>query len=301
MQSRKTPASADYLMDRLGCSQATLYRLVSELRDSYNAPIINDNGFYYDPTAQFSLPGVRLNMNETNGLLMAAHILDDLQSEALNQPLSRIIQNIEKVLADKGLHNRKLVKIVPALSRKPDPVVFNTLMDALQSEKKVQLAYQGRHDQQNTTRLVSPQRFTHYKNAWYLDAYCHLREDIRLFALEQIQSCEIDIEKSQHIDEQELLSHYATSYGIFSGKATQQAQIQFDLTQAPWVQFEHWHSDQTLEIKGDQTCVLTLPYNEDRELIADVMRFGPAAQIIAPEPLKKAFKTTLKNTLSKYT
>lgn len=287
-------------MERLSCSQATLYRLIGELRDSYNAPIRNDKGFFYDPEAQFSLPGVRLSMSETNGLLMAAQILDDLQSKGLNQSLSRIIENIEKVLSDKGLHNRKLVKIVPALSRKPDPDIFKTVLNALQQNKKLKIKYTSRHSYESTERLVSPQRFTHYKNAWYLDAYCHLREGLRLFALEQIADCEIDIERSQNIEEQALLSHYADSYGIFSGPAAHLAEIEFDLKQAPWVQYEHWHSGQTLTIEGDDRCLLTIPYNEPRELIADVLRFGSAAKILAPASLKQTIKTTLEQTLNHY-
>ena len=300
LQNRKTPASAAYLQERLECSSATLYRLIAELRDQFNAPIISKKGFFYDPNSQFSLPGVRLNMEETNGLLMAAQILEDLQSEALNQSLSRIIGNIEKVLKDKGLNNRKLVKIIPALSRKPDPITFQTILNALNNSKKLKLSYNSRNSDQATERLVSPQRFTSYKNAWYLDAYCHLRDDIRLFALENICSCELDIENSKNLTENSLREHYAQSYGIFAGEAKHTAQIVFDTELAPWSKNIHWHSEQTTEQLDDTHILITLPYNHSAELIADILHFGPAAKIIEPKSLKNKLIETLKQTCSQY-
>ncbi len=305
LQSRKTPASASYLMERLECASATLYRLIATLKDEFNAPILKNNsgnnkGFYYDPNAQFSLPGVRLNMEETNGLLMAAQILEDLQSDALNQSLSRIIGNIEKVLEDKGLNNRKMVKIIPALSRKPTPDIFQTILDALNKGKKLKLTYQSRNSEQGTERLVSPQRFTSYKNAWYLDAYCHLRNDIRLFALENILSCEVDIEPSKTLAQNTLRNHYAKTYGLFAGEATHTAKIEFNTALAPWVKHEHWHSDQTIEQLDERHILMTIPYNQTQELIADILRYGPAAKIIAPKGLRQLMKETLAATSNIY-
>jgi predicted DNA-binding transcriptional regulator YafY len=37
-----------------------------------------------------------------------------------------------------------------------------------------------------TEREVSPQRLVHYRDNWYLDAWCHLREDVRSFSIDAI-------------------------------------------------------------------------------------------------------------------
>ena len=42
LNQRRTPISRQDLMERLECSQATLYRLVGELRDFLGAPIEQD-------------------------------------------------------------------------------------------------------------------------------------------------------------------------------------------------------------------------------------------------------------------
>ncbi len=301
LKQRRTPISVDALKERLECSQATVYRIIATMRDEFNAPILSDeHGVYYHRDAAFDLPGIRLSAEETQGLLMAAHLLEDLQSESLQKPMQRILSNIDKVLQQKGITNRRLIQIIPALSRKPNAAFFQTIMSALQTEKKLKITYQTRGKQQTTERLVSPQRLTSYKNSWYLDAWCHLRENIRLFALEQIQQLTIDIEKSKRLPIETLRAHYAESYGIFSGQMKSTATIKININQAPWTLFEHWHSKQQIERLDDEHILLKIPYNDHRELVGDVMRLGTAAQIIEPSALKQIIATELQSVLSHY-
>ncbi|TDR22594.1 helix-turn-helix transcriptional regulator [Marinicella litoralis] len=301
LKERRTAVAIDTLKERLECSQATVYRIIATLRDEFNAPIETDeNGVYYDRSAQFDLPGIRLNAEETQGLLMAAQLLEDLQSESLQKPMQRILDNIDKVLEQKGIQNRRMIQIIPALSRKPDPNVFQKAMTALQNEKKLNISYQTRNNKNTTQRLVSPQRLTSYKNAWYLDAWCHLRNGIRLFALEQIQSIENDIERAHKVPAEDLRAHYAESYGIFSGQVKHQAAIKINTEQAPWTVFEHWHSKQKMQRLNDTHMMLHIPYNDERELIADVMRLGTAAEITAPESLRLQFQQQLAQIMNQY-
>ncbi len=301
LKQRRTAIPIDTLKERLECSQATVYRIIATLRDEFNAPIESDeNGVYYEQTAQFDLPGIRLNAEETQGLLMAAQLLEDLQSDSLQKPMQRILNNIDKVLEQKGIQNRRMIQIIPALSRKPNAQIFQSVMGALQNEKKLKIKYQSRYNKTTTQRLVSPQRLTSYKNAWYLDAWCHLRNGIRLFALEQIQTTENDIEKAHKVPAKELRAHYAESYGIFSGQVKHLAEIKINTEQAPWTVFEHWHSKQQMKRLNDTHMMLSIPYNDDRELVADVMRLGTAAEIISPDSLRVQFHQQLLKLLEPY-
>jgi len=301
LKERRTAIAIDALKERLECSQATVYRIIATLRDEFNAPIETDeSGIYYDRTAQFDLPGIRLNAEETQGLLMAAQLLEDLQSDSLQKPMQRILDNIDKVLEQKGIQNRRMIQIIPALSRKPNADVFQKVMSGLQSEKKLNISYQTRSDKALTQRLVSPQRLTSYKNAWYLDAWCHLRKGLRLFALEQIQTITSDIERAKKVTAAELRAHYAESYGIFSGQVKHHAEIKINTEQAPWTVFEHWHSKQEMHRLDDRHIMLHIPYNDERELIADVMRLGTAAEIMAPDSLRIQFNQQLQQIMNQY-
>ena len=51
---------------------------------------------------------------------------------------------------------------------------------------RVRIRYYSRARDQETDRLVSPQRLVHYRDNWYLDAWCHAKNGLRSFALDAI-------------------------------------------------------------------------------------------------------------------
>ncbi len=89
------------------------------------------------------------------------------------------------------------------------------------------------------------------------------------------------------IDETILNEHYASSYGIFNGKASETAVLRFSAHAAQWVADEIWHENQTAEWLADGRYELTIPYHESPELIGEIMRWMPDVQVIAPMSLKE--------------
>src|SRR5690606_25885846 len=77
--------------------------------------------------------------------------------------------------------------------------------------------YRARSTDAPTRRLVSPQRLTHYRDNWYLDAWDHEREALRSFALDRIRQPRPGEARARDLPEAELDQHLASSYGIFSG------------------------------------------------------------------------------------
>lgn len=301
LQTRRSPVSVEELMARLECSQATVYRRINELKTHYQAPLVQDEEkrFYYDQKASFSLPGIRFSAAEAQGLLMAADILHKLQGDDLSAPISRIVSSIQQLLAEQGINNQKLIQFIPTLARKPKPSIFITVLDALQKQKKLQLSYCSRQGKESQ-RLVSPQHLTYYKNNWYLDAWCHRRDGLRLFAVELITAANLDIENNQTIDSEKLRRHYADSYGLFAGKASNHAQIKINLAKAPWVKDQHWHSQQRILVEDEDALLIELPFQHSAELVADIMQLGSAAEVIAPESLRRTIQEQLHLALAHY-
>ena len=53
-------------------------------------------------------------------------------------------------------------------------------------------------------RTVSPQRLAHYRDNWYLDAWCHDRDALRIFALDQMRELRIASGQTRDVDDAEL-------------------------------------------------------------------------------------------------
>ena len=69
---------------------------------------------------------------------------------------------------------------------------------------------------------------------------------------------------------------------------------------ARWVADEHWHSKQEGRFLPDGRYELRLPYSNAKELLMDVLRYGPDAEIVAPIPLREEAKIQLQLALSNY-
>ncbi len=81
------------------------------------------------------------------------------------------------------------------------------------------LAYNG----QTVERDISPQQLIHYRDNWYVDAWCHLRKDVRSFAIDAIQSAEILDTPAKELDLAAMRQQLDASYGIFAGTPNKQA------------------------------------------------------------------------------
>ena len=170
---------------------------------------------------------------------------------------------------------------------------------ALLSRKRLYLRHFGRLEAQITEREVSPQRLVYYRDNWYLDAFCHLRDDMRSFSMDALEEAR-EIEKSAvSVDDHVIATELDAGYGIFSGGQTKIAKLKFSPFRARWVAKEIWHKDQKGVFAADGTYLLEVPYFDDRELIHDILRQGVDVEILEPSELKKKLKQELEGMLAK--
>ena len=62
------------------------------------------------------------------------------------------------------------------------------LLDAVRDRARLELTYHGIGRDQTTTRTVDPYFMIHHDSVWYLLAYCHLRQGIRIFRASRISA-----------------------------------------------------------------------------------------------------------------
>ena len=141
---------------------------------------------------------------------------------------------------------------------------------------------------------MSPQRVTHYRDNWYLDAWDHDREALRSFAVDRIAAAQAARRRRRATSrDAELDEHLASSYGIFSGPPKGWATIVFSAKAARWVADEHWHSQQQGRFLPDGRYELKVPYSNSRELLMDVLHYGSDAEIVEPPALREQARALL--------
>ncbi len=308
LKGARYPVPLQRLMDELGCSRATVYRDAAYLRDALGAPLETSSdppGFRYHAAEgeRFELPGLWLSPDELHALLAAHQLLARTGPGVLASALAPLKSRIDSLLAAQAGGRRfpvERVRVIGQAHRALDEIAFRTVATAVLERRQLAFEYRARSTDAPTRRQVSPQRLTHYRDNWYLDAWDRGREALRSFAVDRIRQPRLLDDPAEDRPEGELDGHLSASYGIFSGPAKAWATIRFSPHAARWVADERWHSKQEGRALPDGSYELRLPYSNPKELLMDVLRYGPDAEVIDPPSLRNEARILLQLALAGY-
>ena len=284
-------------LERLEVSPATFKRDLEYLRDRLGAPIVWDRerrGYRFDlsdtEAETFEMPGLWFNSREMHALLTMHQLIDALQPSLLTphiEPLKARIEGLLEGEAHTSDEVRKRIRILHMNARPVEPGHFEVISSALLAGKRLNVVHYNRKRDQETGRELSPQRLIFYRDNWYLDAWCHLRKGLRSFSVETLRKAVPLDKKARQVAEKTLNRTLASGYGIFGGRDTQTARLRFTPERARWVATETWHPRQKGWFDDDGSYVLEFPYSNDRELVMDILKQGPAVEVISPAPLRE--------------
>lgn len=304
----KKVVSFQELLDRLEVSPATLKRDLAYMRDRLNAPIVYDkehNGYRFESaTDSYELPGLWFSAEEIYALLAMEHLLVNLDAGGLLGKQIKPLRSRLLAMLDDGDNSldeiKKRVRIEKIGTRKVNYDFFQAIGLALVKRKKLEIEYQSRSKNEITQREVSPQRIIHYRDNWYLDAWCHHRDALRSFSLDAIKSVELSDKLAIDVAEDELNSILSSGYGIFAGKDVEWATLVFSPSRARWVANEKWHPAQVGNLLDDGSYELKVPYSDTREILMDIMKYGADVKVKEPLKLAEAVKFSLKQSMKMY-
>lgn len=308
IRERETVSQKAFLKE-LGISAATFKRDIEYMRNRFNAPIVWDRktrGYRFQPRADeaaYELPGLWFNASEIHALLTMRQLLADLQPGLLEPHIQPLLARLNALL-DTGEHEwqevEKRVRVFHVARRAVDHQHFEVVAQALLKRRRLRIVHYNRNTDETSERTVSPQRLIHYRENWYLDAWCHLRNAIRSFAVDALHSASAQLETAVEIPDEELDRKFATGCGIFSGSEIRWAELRFTPERARWVSREIWHPKQKGRFEPDGSYTLEIPYSEDPELIMDILKYGADVEVIAPEPLRARLKETIRVMAARY-
>lgn len=298
------------LQERLEVSPATLKRDLAYMRDRLNAPIIFDKelgGYRFEKQevgTQYELPGLWFSAEEIHALLTMQHLLASLDTGGLLGPhikplLSRLVALLGT--ADDSIEQVKSrIKIATVGARQFHLNHFQAIGSGLLRRKRLVIEYLARGSNEATLREISPQRIIYYRDNWYLDAWCHMRNGLRSFSVDAIKRAEILEKKAEDITESKLDDVLGSGYGIFSGKEIEWATLIFTCERARWVSSERWHSKQKSKFLSDGSYELKVPYSDARELTMDILRHGSYVKVISPDSLKAIVVSEVNKIIKSY-
>ncbi len=294
LKERKVVSFAVF-KEKLGMSRASVKRDLEYMRTRFHAPIEYDrelNGYRFGKPGtgpRYELPGLWFNATEILSLMTTLQLLANLQPRLLDRQLAPVVERLRAILGS-GDHSWeevvKRIRIFQPERREGRAEHFSVVAAALLKRMRLWIKHYNRKDDRETVREISPQRLVHYRDNWYLDAWCHLRNDLRSFAVDAIREAVVKETPAKEVRDAELDEYLGSGYGIFAGKKVEWATLKFTPEAARWVSAQNWHPRQRARVEKDGSYVLEVPYAEDRELVMEILKYGADVEVIGPAALR---------------
>lgn len=286
-------ASAPQLAARFEVSKRTIQRDIEALCQA-GIPIVSAHG----PEGGYSL---------MDGFVLDRRLLTATDYQQLKAALRALssarggdaaADTAEKVLQGSASGRTKLLMNLSVAREKERVAAWLPIIDeAIEEGVVLQIRYADA-GQRMTERLVEPLLLVYEWYAWYVLAYCRLRESFRLFKLDRILTCAptgMLFEPDRHGDAERILEaqHASDSRGLIFIRLRCRAEARIAVTE-----YLSGSVERTLE-DGDFIYVMHLP-QEERLWFSLLLGFGDDVEVLEPLSLRERLRAHAETIAEKY-
>ncbi|WP_194792888.1 helix-turn-helix transcriptional regulator [Caenimonas koreensis] len=197
------------LMSRHGISPATFKRDLVKLREQMQVPVRFDRatGRYRVESSQPATAAQALwfSGDEVLGLLTMQRVLAELSGGKLGAKLRPLGAKLNQLMATNGLPESAVadrLHVVPPDERGPAPPLFVVAASATLARKRMKVTHSDRQTGEVQECEISPQRLVHYRDNWYIDAWCHQQDNLRSFPVSWLGSAQAMDEDAIEVEPQ---------------------------------------------------------------------------------------------------
>ncbi|WP_208589716.1 helix-turn-helix transcriptional regulator [Gracilibacillus suaedae] len=293
MLSSGEKVTAKQISEKLEMNIRTVYRYIDTLSTS-GVPIISDTGHYggYTLLNNFIEAPLFFDFEEQTSLFHAAVFAEEAGyygGEALNRAtskLSKYSNQEQETKINQHLTSLEVIRQLTSLSMEP---FLKELEQAVANGYSVKILYHKSGEEQSKYRLVDPYRIIYWNNKWYVIGFCHLRNDIRSFRVDRIESLMLTENKFNRPENfsardffmKNLLPTIEDKEGIISIVINGNTRTLGDICQ-------HWFLGHYLQKRTSNQAVFLLEKDMMYTYVPYLLLpYGKSIQIVEPISLKK--------------
>ncbi len=143
-------------------------------------------------------------------------------------------------------------------------------------------------DRQKKIRQVDPYGLFYSCGVWYMLAYCHLRKDIRQFALDCIRKFKATYTPYVVPKDFSMDKYFEGGWHIITCGEPVEVRLRFSSDVARWVTRRKWHPTQKIEPRKDGSILFEGRVNGTEELRRWIYNLGTNCEVLAPKSLKRS-------------
>lgn len=281
----KNTITAKELSQHFGVSIRTIYRDI-DILSTANIPIYTNKGKGGGISLldNFVLDKSILSEEEQNQILFALQSLEKLDIGNEKKALEKM-----SMLFNKSAKNWIEVDFSNWGTDSTQNNKFNNIKQSILNKKVIEITYFNSYGEE-TKRKVEPLQILFKDKAWYIKAYCRLKQDYRIFKIARIKNIQI------------LEEHFERALPKENNKKQNIKTISLELEISKEMAYRVYDEFETENIKTDENgdFIVKVEYPENEWVYGYILSFGEYIKVMSPEYAKNIIKEKLEKSIKNY-
>lgn len=275
--------SAKELSERFEVSSKTIYRDMDTLNQA-GIPIVAHQGISggFEIMEQFMIDRYWLSIEEMESLVTAVKginlALEDQETDALLQKVTSLLQKAQRGYIFQGKRDDRLVMdLNPWGQRGGIKETMKLLRLAINERRRTAIEYISSNGT-SQRRIIEPASLILKGSIWYVQAYCTMRKDFRVFRLSRIQDAEM-VEGTFEPQEIPKVEHFRWDES-WSDTSTESLVLKFDPTARQRIA-DVFHPDEVTMLP-DGSMQVEVVMKPDDWFYGMILSFGGQVKVESP-------------------
>ncbi|MEK4426407.1 helix-turn-helix transcriptional regulator [Solibacillus sp. FSL K6-1523] len=284
---QKKKVSAEQLASQFEVSKRTIYRDIDALC-SIGIPIISylgkNGGFTLIDT--YKLDKFTFSEEEKRFLLQVL----SLKSELFDVQQLATLQRKLELLKDNNQDGGSNISIASSTLHRQTienetKVKIQNILPVIEQRYKMSISYVSQ-TANISNRIIQPIKLNFMNGSWYLEAYCEVREALRLFKLTRIRNMQIIKDTTRATNFEETAQS--------STKSVKMEEIRLSFSKSELGKLYDFFMEDEITLLENGQVNVTFTYDTNKNMLPFLLMFGRHVKVLAPEWLKNNYMSEIK-------
>lgn len=289
--------SAKEISENFEISVRTVYRDIEAINMAGISVLSfpgNNGGFGI--IENYKLDNQVLTLNNLCSILSALKginsTLDDVELDSSIEKLQNLIPKDKTNLLN--LHMEQIIiGMQPWIPTTKQKQLIKTVQNTIFQSRLITITYRN-YSNETSRRQIEPMSLVFKGFAWYLFAYCQLKEDFRIFRISRI--IDLDVENKLFTRRKKTYQENENAYN----KNISLINITLKFTSQVRVRVEDIFDKDNIEILDTGELIVTTTFPDLEWYFSLILSFGEHVEVIGPENVRRTDKFRIRSMYEKY-
>jgi predicted DNA-binding transcriptional regulator YafY len=224
-----------------------------------------------------SMVAQKIGMPPTDAMRNALKKIDNLLPEQVDAMIKRM---------------QKRFNVGVNLIRECNSEILDAISKSVSGHNPIEMDYYVLARDEVTKRKVDPYGLTFRFGTWYIIGHCHLRRDVRTFAVDRIRRMRVLNEHFKYPADFDLEGYLERGWQLQADAEPENIVLRFNPEIAAWIASCRFHPSQKITPQPDGSALFEITIAGVDEIKHWVLGFGDRVEVLGPESLRSSIIAT---------